>query len=69
MLALLARDPGSAVVVSGHGDLIPEAILTLEADGLRVATERAWKKGAIWTLEREGGLFARATYRPPPDVR
>jgi 8-oxo-(d)GTP phosphatase len=68
-MALLDRLAASPTVLSGHGDLIPEAILTLEADGLRVGPERAWKKGAIWTLEREGGLFVRATYRPPPAVR
>jgi phosphohistidine phosphatase SixA/8-oxo-dGTP pyrophosphatase MutT (NUDIX family) len=68
-LALLDRLAASPTVLSGHGDLIPEAVLTLEDDGLRVGAERAWKKGAIWTLEREGGLFVRATYRPPPVVR
>ena len=68
-LSLLSRLEASPSVLSGHGDLIPEAVLTLEADGLRVGAERAWKKGATWTLEREGGLFVRATYRRPPAVR
>jgi 8-oxo-dGTP diphosphatase len=69
MLALLDELASAPAVLSGHGDLIPETILTLEADGLRVGAERSWKKGAIWTLEREGGLFVLATCRPPPVAR
>jgi 8-oxo-(d)GTP phosphatase len=68
LLSLLARFEASPAVLSGHGDLIPEAVLTLEADGLRVGAERAWRKAGTWTLEREGGLFVRARYRHPPVV-
>ncbi len=31
-----------------------------------IGSDRGWKKGSVWALEREAGLIVRATYIPPP---
>ena len=58
-----------ASVLCGHGDLIPAAIEHLEGQGVVVGSERGWKKGSVWVLEREAGLIVRATYLPPPEIK
>jgi len=65
-MALLKRSLDGAVLCS-HGDVIPAAIETLAADGLRIAGPAGWRKGSTWILERENGRFVRARYVPPPD--
>jgi 8-oxo-dGTP pyrophosphatase MutT (NUDIX family)/phosphohistidine phosphatase SixA len=54
-------------VLCAHGDLIPAAVEHYEGRGARIESERGWKKGSVWVLEREAGLIVRATYVPPPD--
>jgi 8-oxo-(d)GTP phosphatase len=66
LLDLLEELRATPTVLSAHGDLIPAAIEELAQRGVTVSPEVGWKKGAIWVLEREGGLIVRATYEPPP---
>jgi 8-oxo-(d)GTP phosphatase len=61
------RSTGS--VLCGHGDLIPAIVGHLEGQGVVVGSDRGWKKGSVWVLEREAGLIVRATYVPPPEVK
>lgn len=68
LLGLLDELRSTPSVLCGHGDLIPVVIEHLEAKGTVVGTERGWKKGSFWVLEREAGLVVRATYVPPPPV-
>jgi 8-oxo-dGTP diphosphatase len=68
LLGVLDEARSTPVVLCAHGDLIPEAVEDYEARGATVPSERGWKKGSIWVLEREAGLVVRATYIPPPDV-
>jgi 8-oxo-dGTP pyrophosphatase MutT (NUDIX family)/phosphohistidine phosphatase SixA len=68
LLGLLDEARATSAVLCAHGDLIPAAVEHYEARGATVASERGWKKGSIWVLEREAGLVVRATYIPPPDV-
>ena len=60
----LADDLDHAVLCS-HGDLIPDLVDQLIAEGMD-AVDRDCKKGSTWVLERQGRAFARATYLPPP---
>jgi phosphohistidine phosphatase SixA len=60
----LAGDLDHAVLCL-HGDLIPELIDELIAEGMD-AVGRDAKKGSTWVLERDGAIFTRATYLPPP---
>jgi 8-oxo-(d)GTP phosphatase len=62
----LLRSLGGAVMVCSHGDVIPEAIDALGRRGVDIADPPRWKKGSTWVLERDGGLFTRARYLPPP---
>ena len=66
LLGLLDELRSTASVLCGHGDLIPAVVEHLEAQGAVVRSNRGWKKGSVWVLEREAGLIVRATYIPPP---
>ena len=55
-----------AAAVCAHGDLIPEVVAALEADGMVIVGERAAKKGSVWVLERRDGRFTEGRYVPPP---
>lgn len=56
-----------AIVVCGHGDLIPAVIEHLRVLGVP-ADDGPTKKGSTWVLEREGRAAVRARYLPPPAV-
>ena len=63
----LVRSRGGATVVCSHGDVIPAIVLTLAEHGLEMHDPPAWRKGATWVLERDGGLFTAARYLGLPD--
>jgi 8-oxo-dGTP diphosphatase len=63
----MLRGLSGAAVLSGHGDLIPEIVEHLHGRGMSMEDPPVWKKGSIWVLERDGGLFTDARYLPPPD--
>lgn len=56
----LVRGQGGATVFSSHGDVIPAVIGTLADHGMELRDEPAWRKGSVWMLAREGGLFTDA---------
>ncbi len=64
VLAFL-RELSGAVVLCSHGDVIPAVVLHLEQRGLGLHDPPDWKKGSIWFLERDGGLFTAARYLAP----
>jgi phosphohistidine phosphatase SixA/ADP-ribose pyrophosphatase YjhB (NUDIX family) len=66
LLALLDELRSTASVLCGHGDLIPAVVEHLEGQSMVIGSDRGWKKGSVWALEREAGLIVRATYVPPP---
>ena len=68
-LELLAELRTIPSILCLHGDLLPAIIEHIEARGAVVGPDRGWKKGSVWTLEREAGLIVRATYLPPPEVK
>jgi phosphohistidine phosphatase SixA len=63
----LVGDLDHAVLCS-HGDLIPDLVDHLIAEGME-AVGRDCKKGSTWVIERDGPAFARGTYLPPPKVQ
>jgi 8-oxo-dGTP pyrophosphatase MutT (NUDIX family)/phosphohistidine phosphatase SixA len=66
LLGLLDELRSLGSVLCGHGDLIPAVVEHLEGTGMVIGSDRGWKKGSVWALEREAGLIVRATYIPPP---
>jgi 8-oxo-(d)GTP phosphatase len=62
----LLRSLGGAVVLCSHGDVIPSVVEVLGQRGVDLVDTPSWKKGSTWVLERDGGLFTRARYLPPP---
>jgi 8-oxo-dGTP diphosphatase len=58
------------LVACGHGDVIPNLVGTLAAEGVPVAgtnDPKVIKKGGLWHLELTGGAITAATYQPPVD--
>ena len=56
---------GGAVVLCTHGDVIPEVLWALEAEGADLGDDGRCQKGSTWVLEeRRGGI--RGRYLPPP---
>jgi broad specificity phosphatase PhoE len=64
----VARSTEGDVVACGHGDVIPNIVGTLVAEGVRVednADPRVAKKGSIWRLEVADGVVTSARYCDP----
>ena len=59
----LVRGSGGALVVCSHGDVIPALVMALADRGVEVRDPPAWKKGSVWVLEREAGLFTMVRFR------
>ena len=54
-------------MLCGHGDLIPALVEHLAEHGMVMNDPPTWKKGSVWSLGRDGGLFTVAHYLPAPD--
>jgi hypothetical protein len=68
-LAILDDAPDNAVLCS-HGDVIPDAVNGLIRRGMDVADiPRALKKGSVFVLHRENGLFVHAEYWEAPKTK
>lgn len=65
-LALLERVADEHVVLSTHGELVPDMVRRLVDGGMVVDGEEGWDKGSTWVLERSDGRWARARWLPPP---
>ena len=67
-IAVLDDAPDNAVLCS-HGDVIPDAVNGLIRRGMDVENvPRSLKKGSVFVLHRENGLYVRAEYWEPPKV-
>jgi 8-oxo-dGTP diphosphatase len=67
-LLKVAREIDGDVVACGHGDVIPNILGTLVAEGLRIegaADPRVTRKGSLWCLETTDGAVTSASYHPP----
>ena len=68
-LAILDDAPDNAVLCS-HGDVIPDAVNGLIRRGMDVAdVPRSLKKGSVFVLHRENGLYIRAEYWEAPKTK
>lgn len=68
-LAILDDAPDNAVLCS-HGDVIPDAVNGLIRRGMEVGDiPRALKKGSVFVLHRENGLYVRAEYWEAPKTK
>jgi 8-oxo-dGTP diphosphatase len=64
-LELLAAVPDGAVLCS-HGDVIPDTIAALQRRGCQIDSHPDWRKGTVWTLDRDAdGTFVRAKVWSP----
>ncbi len=64
-LALLDSVSGIDVALCSHGDVIPDVVNRLIAEGMD-ATGRDAKKGSTWVLTHDGRRFVRGRYLPAP---
>lgn len=65
-LARTALEPGAALALCSHGDVIPNVLEVLHAaDGLDLGPSPRCQKGSTWVVEG-GAVFTTATYIPPP---
>lgn len=58
----LVRGSGGSVVACSHGDVIPALVMALADRGVAMCDPPVWKKGSVWVLEREAGLFSAMRY-------
>ena len=65
-LALLRKLAPEAAALCTHGDVLPEVLASLAAEGAALSGPTRPKKGATWVLEADGGRLVRGTYRAPP---
>jgi 8-oxo-dGTP diphosphatase len=52
--------------VCSHGDVIPDLLDALQANGTRLKGELRWQKASTWVLTWEGDHLAKGRYLPPP---
>jgi 8-oxo-dGTP diphosphatase len=62
---LLDEVAGTDAVLCSHGDVIPDLVNRLIAEGLD-ANGRDAKKGSTWVLTHDGRRFVRGRYIPAP---
>lgn len=63
--ALLDSVAGVDVALCSHGDVIPDVVNRLIAEGMD-ANRRDAKKGSTWVLTHDGRRFVRGRYLPAP---
>lgn len=64
VIAKMVRFGDQNVVLCTHGDVIPEVVRALEAQGMEINGERGWKKGAVWSVHMNDGSAVKAEYSP-----
>jgi 8-oxo-dGTP diphosphatase len=66
-LLALGREllPDEAAVCT-HGDVIPDLLHLLTANGTALNDALVWPKASTWELRWEGSGIAKAKYHPPP---
>jgi broad specificity phosphatase PhoE len=65
-LALTRELTGVEAVLCSHGDVIPELLGLLLADGMAMSGPRRCEKGSVWRIDVEDGRFAKGTYLGRP---
>jgi 8-oxo-dGTP diphosphatase len=65
-LAVAAEVRGTRAVVCSHGDVIPDLLDALLAQGTVFKDELRWQKSSTWVLTWDGDHLAEGRYLPPP---
>ena len=63
---LLLEECGDDVVLCSHGDVIPDLLDVLAAEGARFDDDLRWPKASTWVLTLDGTVVVRARYLAPP---
>lgn len=66
VLALAREAVESRAVLCSHGDVIPDLLEALLADGVSLRDELRWQKASTWVMSHDGERFTKARYLPPP---
>jgi phosphohistidine phosphatase SixA len=64
-IALIEKHRGDNLVISTHGDIIPDVIQLLIQRGMTVNGPTGNRKASIWTIELDADRFVSATYQEP----
>lgn len=64
--SLLADVADGTTVVCTHGDVIPQILEQLIADGMTPEQGLRWAKGSTWVVGRTGTGWGTGTYLAPP---
>lgn len=64
---LLTELGGTEAALCSHGDVIPDALESLQGRGMRLLepTDQC-RKGSTWSIVHDGSRFTEAMYCPPP---
>jgi 8-oxo-dGTP diphosphatase len=65
-LALATAHRDTSIACSSHGDVIPDVLEALLAQGMRLKDELRWQKASTWVLTWDGDRIAKGRYLPPP---
>jgi 8-oxo-dGTP diphosphatase len=65
-LALARTHRRTSVAFSSHGDVIPDVLEALLAQGIRLKDELRWQKASTWVLTWDGDRITKGRYLPPP---
>lgn len=65
-LDLAAGLKKTSAAFCSHGDVIPDILEALVAQGMKLDDELRWQKASTWVLTWDGGRLAKARYLPPP---
>ena len=64
-LSVAAEVRTTNAVLCSHGDVIPDLLEHLLANGAKLKDELRWQKGSTWVLTWDGDQLARGRYLPP----
>ena len=65
-LSVAAEVRGANAAICSHGDVIPDLLDDLLAQGTDLKDELRWQKASTWVLSWDGDRFSTGRYRPPP---
>lgn len=65
-LALAASLEATSAAFCSHGDVIPDMLEALLAQGMKRQDDLRWQKASTWVLTWDGGRLAKGRYLPPP---
>jgi len=65
-LAMAGEVSGTDAALCSHGDVIPDLLDALMAQGCRLKDELRWQKASTWVLSWDGDRLVKGRYLSPP---